>query len=335
MLKTNTIAAICGLITALIVTSALLPLLKRMKARQEILSYVKLHAGKKGTPTMGGIAFLTAFSAVGLIFCGKEKIAVITVAVTLAYGAIGFLDDFIKIRYRRNLGLTAWQKTLAQIAVAVISATYVYHAKVVGSLIKLPFSGREIDIGFLIIPLGVLVFLSSSNGANLLDGLDGLASSVTACMTLCACVLLCVESNLLDGYGLTFMAEETKSLACLSAVMTGCLTAFLVFNCNPASLFMGDTGSMAIGAFCACVTLFSGNVLTLVFLGMAYVVTVLSVIFQVFYFKLTKGKRLLLMAPLHHHLQMKGLSETRIAVIYSVVTLIIGGIILALRCGKA
>ena len=172
-------------------------------------------------------------------------------------------------------------------------------------------------------PLGIFVFLGSCNGANLLDGLDGLASSVTASMSLCLCVLFSFQSAEALRCGLVSVSENYAS---------GVLGAFLLFNCNPAAVFMGDTGSLALGAFAASVTLLTGNVLVLAFIGITYVVTVISVAAQVIYFKKTKGKRLLLMAPLHHHLQMKGLSETRISFVYSAITLVVGGIVIVLRC---
>lgn len=332
MTRIDTAAALCGFATAFAAIAIILPLLKKLKAKQEILTYVRLHAGKKGTPTMGGIGFIIAFALCGLLLAGTGKLSLLTVAVTAAYGGIGFLDDFIKIKYRRNLGLTAIQKTIAQIAVAAIVSVYVYLSGTLGGEIILPFSGREANIGFWIVPLGIFVFLGSCNGANLLDGLDGLASSVTASMSLCLCVLFSFQSAEALRCGLVSVSENYASASVLSAIMTGVLGAFLLFNCNPAAVFMGDTGSLALGAFAASVTLLTGNVLVLAFIGITYVVTVISVAAQVIYFKKTKGKRLLLMAPLHHHLQMKGLSETRISFVYSAITLIVGGIVIVLRC---
>lgn len=333
MLEKGTAAAFIGFAAALVAMFILLPVLKRLKAKQEILSYVKLHAKKNGTATMGGIGFIAAFIAVSLLLVKvSSRLALVTMAITLAYGVIGFLDDYIKIRYRRNLGLTAVQKSIAQIIIAVIASVFMYTERLAGSRILLPFSGREIDIGWLIIPLSLFIFLGGTNGANLLDGLDGLAGSVTACISLILGVLLSFEALRQAQFGYIALSEEYEALALLCFVMSGVLGAFLLFNCNPAAVFMGDTGSMALGAFTVCICLFSGNALLIAFLGLGYVVTALSVIVQVLYFKISHGKRLLLMAPLHHHLQMKGLSETRIAAVYSAVTLVIGGIILLFRC---
>jgi len=332
----NLIAVLSGLGACLVIMAVVLPLLKRLKAKQEILSYVKLHEAKSGTATMGGIGIVLAFICIGLLLCGTQyKAVTVTLVITAAYAVVGFLDDYIKIRYKRNLGLTATQKAVAQLVIAVAAAVFVYTEQSIGTCVRLPFSGNEIDVGVWIIPLAAFVFLGGTNGVNLTDGLDGLASSVTLVVSVVMSVVLALDVGVMQQTGFVNIAGQYESLSVLCCVMVGCLLAFLVFNCNPASVFMGDTGSMALGAFIVCVSIFSRNTLLLAVVGIVYVITVLSVILQVLYFKLTKGKRLFLMSPVHHHFQMKGLSETRIGFIYSLVTLAVGITVIIFRLNAA
>ncbi|MEG2159345.1 MAG: phospho-N-acetylmuramoyl-pentapeptide-transferase, partial [Clostridia bacterium] len=228
---------------------ALLPFLKRKKVGQEILIYVTEHDAKKGTPTMGGIAFVIAIALSALMFTkGKSQLVNVTLAVMVAYGATGFLDDFLKVYKKRNLGLRAYQKILLQLSIAVIMAFFVKNNVIVGDSIFIPFSnGLTVSFGWLIIPFVIFIFLAVTNGVNLTDGLDGLASSVTLCYMLGMVALLLVEKERLVLLGDTILSTECEQLIFVCVASIGGLLAFLLFNCFPAKIFMGDTGSLALG----------------------------------------------------------------------------------------
>ena len=285
---------------SIILCAALLPILRKAKAGQEILQYVTEHSAKQGTPTMGGIAFIIAIIASSCIFCDlSNRPTLVVIAVFFAYGVVGFLDDFIKIRFKHNQGLRAYQKILIQLAIAVLVSLYVYGDVAIGDKLRIPFSDIQVRIGFGIVPLVIFIYLACTNGVNLTDGLDGLASSTTICFMAGICYVSC-----------------------------GALAAFLLFNVNNAKVFMGDTGSLALGALVACSAIFTRMSLFIPVLGLMFVVSCVSVIMQVVYFKITKGKRIFLMAPYHHHLQKRGYSETRICVIYCAVTIFITFVLL-------
>jgi phospho-N-acetylmuramoyl-pentapeptide-transferase len=298
----------------------LLPYLKKHSAGQQILSYVVEHSNKKGTPTMGGIAFVASSIIVALCFFrGNKTLACLSVATYFAYAMTGFLDDFIKLRYERNMGLKAYQKIILQLGIALILAWFCYDNMLLDGVLILPFSQREIDIGLWIVPLIVFVFLSLSNGVNLTDGLDGLATGTTIVFLIgTAAFLWLLAQSVLSG-GQTLLYEEYKNLNVLCFCVIGSLAAFLIFNIYPAKIFMGDTGSLALGAVAACLLILSRLTLLIPIIGIVFVVTCLSVVIQVLYFKSTK-KRVFLKAPLHHHFQLKGNSEPRIGILYSCVT---------------
>ncbi len=286
----------------------ILPLLKKLKAGQYILDYVKEHKSKNGTPTMGGLGFVAAIIAVGLCVCGlKPREAVFTLAVTAGFTVVGFLDDFLKIYRRKNEGLKPYQKIIFQLAIAVIAALYCYFNKI--TVVNIPFfKGVSLDLGWGIIPLVIFIFLSAVNCVNLTDGLDGLAGGTSLAYLAVFGVLL-------------FMQNSPLHLICFTAV--GALAAFLIFNTNKASVFMGDTGSLALGGLISCVSVFSGNSLYIPIAGIMFVVSGISVIVQVIYYKRTR-KRIFLMSPIHHHFQMKGYTESKIAVSYTVITALSG-----------
>ncbi len=309
---------------SLVLCMALLPVLRKAKAGQEILQYVQEHSAKQGTPTMGGIAFILAIVAAGCIFCDLSlRPTIVMLAVFFAYGVVGFLDDFIKIRYKHNQGLKAYQKIIIQLVIAVLVALYVYGDIAIGDKIRIPFSEIQVKIGFWIVPFVVFIYLACTNGVNLTDGLDGLASSTTICFLAGMIALLKRELNTLESIGDTYAYAQTQNVITLCFVAIGALAAFLVFNVNDAKVFMGDTGSLALGALVACSAIFTRMSLFIPIIGLMFVVSCVSVIIQVVYFKISKGKRVFLMAPYHHHLQKKGLSETRICLIYCTVTICI------------
>ena len=298
-----------------VLCAALLPLLKKSRAGQYILGYVREHKDKSGTPTMGGLAFVCAAALCAIPF-GLYADRHVAVAVTFgcAYAAVGFLDDFLKVRRRRNLGLRAYQKIIFQLAVALFAGLYCYRADL--TVLHLPFFGGSLDVGFWIIPLAAFAFVAATNCVNLTDGLDGLAAS-TSFWYFAAMAAL---TFLYSGAG--------APLAELCLVLCGVLAGYLLFNTHRASVFMGDTGSLGLGGFAAAVAAFGGNLLYIAVVGVMFVCSGISVILQVIYYKKTK-KRLFRMAPLHHHLQELGYSESKIAYAYSLITAAAGLLCLA------
>lgn len=292
----------------LVLTACLMPLLRRLKAGQYILGYVKEHKSKSGTPTMGGLAFITAIIIVAVIFYRFQNQTVNLTLITVAgFMLVGFLDDFLKIYRKENEGLKPYQKIIFQLAIAVIAAVYCYVNKI--TRLYVPFGGGfSFDIYWRIIPLVLFVFLASVNCVNLTDGLDGLAGGTSLAYLACVGIILAAGGN---------------SSASLCFMGVGALAAFLLFNVNKAAIFMGDTGSLALGGLIACVTVFSGYTLYLPIIGITFVFSGISVIVQVIYYKRT-GRRVFLMAPLHHHFQMKGFSECKISYAYALVTALIG-----------
>lgn len=288
----------------------LIPLLKKMHAGQYILGYVQEHKAKSGTPTMGGIAFVAAAVAVAA-FAGlfADRLSAVAVTFGTAFLGVGFLDDFLKFRFRRNLGLKAYQKILFQLALSVIAGVFCYLNGL--TYLNIPFSDLSVDIGVWIVPLSAVVFIATVNSVNLTDGLDGLAGSAGFWYFASFALLVFL------------LAGGRTSLSDLSVILCGVLAGYLVFNTNKASVFMGDTGSLSLGGFAAAVGVFSGNALYIVIIGIMFVLSSISVIIQVIYYKKTK-KRVFLMAPLHHHFQKKGYSEAKIAYVYSLVTALAG-----------
>lgn len=289
-----------------------MPLLKKLKAGQYILGYVKEHYKKSGTPTMGGLAFITATIIVAVIYYRfSDRVVNLTLITVAGFMLVGFIDDFLKVYRKENEGLKPYQKILFQSAIAVIAAVFCYLNGM--TALSVPFGGGlEIDIGWGIIPLVIFIFLATVNCVNLTDGLDGLAGGTSLVYLVFLGIILALSDN-------------PNAQLCFIAV--GALGAFLVFNTNKASLFMGDTGSLALGGLIGCATVFSGNSLYLPVLGITFVVSGISVIVQVIYYKRT-GKRVFLMAPFHHHLQMKGYSECKIAYAYALVTAVAGCLLL-------
>lgn len=315
-----------GFSITFIIGLILYPLLKRLKMGQPILSYVKEHSNKSGTPTMGGIMFITGMSVAYFIIMGFDSIyALITVAVTAAYGLIGFLDDFIKIKFHHNLGLRAYQKIIGQLLIAGTVAVFLYVSGL--TEIRIPFTGLVFDIGYWSIPLIIAVMLSCTNSVNLTDGLDGLSSSVSIVYLAAFLILIYTAALSFNSSGIAVGGEFT-SLSVLIAAAIGGITAFLAFNSYPAKLFMGDTGSMALGGLTAAVGVLTGYTLFIPIIGIMFVVSSLSVIIQVVSFKLRR-KRVFLMAPFHHHLQQKGVSETRITVFYMLITAVVSALTVA------
>ena len=308
----------------LVLSPLVISAIKKERVGQTILHYVESHKGKDGTPTMGGIIFLISISIVSVIcFSSQSMLARMSIIVFLSFGIVGFLDDFIKFKFKRNLGLRAYQKILFQVGVSIGIGIFVY--KFCGSVILLPFSNYSLDLGVWIIPFVAVIYIATTNSVNLTDGLDGLASSTTFVYLFSFLVLQII----LSGKGViasnVFMGEEMKNMLMLNAVACGALLCFLLFNCFPAKIFMGDTGSLALGSLVASVAIFSGLELYLPILGILFVASSVSVILQVAYYKLTK-KRIFLMAPLHHHFERKGVHEVRITLCYTLIGIVVGAV---------
>lgn len=313
MTKPILICILASFTLSFLFCAALIPLLKKLGAGQNILSYVKEHKTKGGTPTMGGLAFILAACIVASIACGfSNRAFAVTLAVGLGYLLVGFLDDLLKKRRRDNLGLRPYQKIIFQTGVAVLASVFCCLSGL--TVLRIPYTNFSVDVGWGMLPLGVFVFLATVNSVNLTDGLDGLAGSVCAVFFFFLAALIGFQEG--DG-----------AFALLSYCLTGALLAYLVFNTNRASVFMGDTGSLSLGGFAACAALFTGNALVIPIAGITFVVSSISVMVQVIYYKKT-GKRIFLMAPVHHHFQELGYTEGKIVYAYSVVTALCGATLL-------
>ena len=266
----------------------MIPMLKRLKVGQTVREDgPDTHLKKSGTPTMGGVLILISITLTSLLYVKEYPKILPVLFLTLGFGLIGFLDDFIKVVLRRSMGLKPWQKMLLQLLVTGAFAWYLTES---GSLLtlKIPFlKGYYIDLGSLSIPAMFVIVTGTANGTNFTDGLDGLVSSVTV----------------LVATFFTVTAVGTGAgLFPITCSVTGALLGFLLFNVHPASVFMGDTGSLALGGFVAGCAYMMQLPLYLPLIGLIYVAEVLSVILQVVYYKISGGKRILKMAPLHHHL---------------------------------
>lgn len=312
-------------LAAFVAACAVMPLVifvgKKLKVRQTILSYVDNHKGKSGTPTMGGIGVMIALTVSCLIFMGRDnKQMLVTLFVTLGYGIIGFIDDFIKVFFKQNKGLSPIQKIVFQLLIAVIVSIYAYNNALIGSVIYAPFTLKELDLGIFAIPLFMAVFLAFTNSVNLTDGLDGLAGKVSMGYTLFFAVIIAFA---IYSSGDGQAESEYGNLIIYCAALIGSLGGFLCYNCYPAKVFMGDTGALALGGGLGCLSIMSRLELVAPVIGIMFVATSVSVILQVVYYKATK-KRIFLMAPLHHHFERKGVHENRIVSVYTAITAAIG-----------
>ena len=309
-----------SLILAIITGFLAIPLLKKLKFGQSILNYVTEHNYKSGTPTMGGVIFILSAIISFFIFAKPDKyLSLVCISVGLSYMAVGFIDDFIKIKLKRNKGLSALQKTVFELIIAVIISIFALSKGL--TKVYLPFFNITFELGWAFIPVCILVFISTTNSVNLTDGLDGLASGVTYIVFLALGFIILLQTKSFSSNYISLIEYENVALLLFS--LAGGLVGYLLFNTHKASVFMGDTGSLALGGFVAITSIVSGNLLFIHVVGITYVLSSISVIVQVIYYKRTK-KRVFLMAPLHHHFQHKGYEESKIAVGYKVLTLILG-----------
>ena len=287
-----------------------IPFLRRLKMGQtERVDGVQSHLKKAGTPTMGGVMILGSVVITSLFYVKDYSKIIPVLFLTVGFGLIGFLDDYLKVVMKRSDGLFPKQKMALQIVVTAIFAYYVVKIAKIPLTMLIPFSGgRYLNIGWLAIPLMFFVVIGTVNGVNFTDGLDGLASSVTV----------------LVATFFTVVAIGTKSgIEPITCAVVGALLGFLLFNVYPASVFMGDTGSLALGGFVASAAYMLQMPIFIIIVGFIYLVEVLSVMIQVTYFKKTGGKRIFKMAPIHHHFELCGWSETRVVAVFSIITAIL------------
>lgn len=287
-----------------------IPFLRRLKMGQtERVEGVQSHLKKAGTPTMGGVMILAAITITSLIYVREYPKIIPILFVTLGFGMIGFLDDYLKVVLKRSDGLFPMQKMALQIVITGIFAFYIVKIAKIPLTMLVPFSGGKYwDIGWFAIPVLFFAVIGTVNGVNFTDGLDGLASSVTV----------------LVATFFTVVAIGTKSgIEPITCAVVGALLGFLLFNVYPASVFMGDTGSLALGGFVASTAYMLQMPLFIILVGAIYLMEVLSVMIQVTYFKATGGKRIFKMAPIHHHFELCGWSETRVVAVFSIITAIL------------
>lgn len=285
----------------------IIPILRKLKWEQtERVDGVQSHLKKAGTPTMGGVIILLSVVITSVFYIKDYPKIIPILFVTLGFGLIGFLDDYLKVVMKRSDGLFPKQKMALQIVVTAVFAFYLVKFTDVSLTMLIPFSGGYyLDIGWFAIPLMFFAVIGTVNGVNFTDGLDGLASSVTV----------------LVATFFTVVAIGTKSgIEPITCAVVGALLGFLLFNVYPASVFMGDTGSLALGGFVASTAYMLQMPVFIVIVGLIYLIEVLSVMIQVTYFKKTGGKRIFKMAPIHHHFELCGWSETRVVAVFSIAT---------------
>lgn len=286
-----------------------IPFLRRLKVGQTERKELESHLKKNGTPTMGGLMILASIIITSVFYVKDYPKIVPILFMTVGFGVIGFLDDYLKVVLRRSDGLLAWQKMLCQIVVTTVFAVYMGCYSDVPLTMLIPFSGgKYLDLGWGAFPVLYLAVIGTVNGTNFTDGLDGLASSVTI-MVATFFSVVAIGTN--------------AGIAPITCAVLGALLGFLLFNVYPASVFMGDTGSLALGGFVVSAAYMMQMPLFIVIVGLIYLVEVLSVIIQVTYFKKTGGKRIFRMAPIHHHFELGGWSETRVVAVFSITTAIL------------
>ena len=319
------LSALVAFFTVIVLGPIFIPLLARLKFGQvERELGPQSHKKKQGTPTMGGIMMLVGIVIASLVF-GRESLEFLipTLLVTFAFGLVGFLDDFIKIRKRRNLGLRAYQKMIAQFAIAVIIAVWAYKSPLLGPTLYLPISGNSWNIGVYYIPLVVFTIIAEVNAVNLTDGLDGLAGSVTMIYALAMAAVFAILTTQSNQRGELLIGANNYGMAVFCASVAGACLGFLRFNAYPARVFMGDTGSLALGGAVSMMAILSKSLLLLPVMGFCFLASALSVVLQVASNHLNHGKRMFKMAPIHHHFELKGYPETQIVSMYGIVTAVL------------
>ncbi len=292
-----------------VLSPVMIPFLKKLKFGQFVRDDgPESHLKKSGTPTMGGLIILCSIVITSLFYVKSNPVILPVLFVTLGFGLVGFFDDYIKVVMKRSMGLRAWQKMMGQFVITAIFAYYLVNYTDVGTAVLVPFTnGYQWDLGFWFYPFLFFVVIGTVNGTNFTDGLDGLLSSITV----------------LTATFFTVVAIGTASgLEPITCAAVGALLGFLVYNVYPAKVFMGDTGSLALGGLIAATAIMLKMPIYIVIVGFIYLFEVISVMIQVVWFKKT-GKRVFKMAPIHHHFELCGWPETKVVAIFSIVTAIL------------
>ena len=307
MNQTVVMSVVISFVISVALGPVIIPFLRRLKVGQTVRDDgPQTHLKKSGTPTMGGILILISIVLTSVFFVKDYPKIMPVLFATLGFGLIGFLDDYIKVVLKRSMGLRAWQKMLGQIVVTGVFAYYMVRYAEVDFAMKIPFVKEAyLDFGILNLPVLFIVVIATVNGANFTDGLDGLASSVTVMI----------------ATFFTAVAVGTASgMEPITCAVVGSLLGFLLFNVYPARVFMGDTGSLALGGFVASIAYMLQMPLFIPIVALVYAVEVVSVMIQVSYFRMTGGKMFFKMAPIHHHFELCGWSETRVVTVFTVAT---------------
>ncbi len=298
-----------SMLISIVIGKYIIKILVRAKIGQSIRDDgPKAHLLKQGTPTMGGIIFIFSTLITLAIFRGYSHENILIIVSMLGFGLVGFVDDFFKLVMKRSLGLTELQKIIFQI---IMSFGLIYLASKVSakhiSIINIPFTDIEFNLGILTYPILTFIMIGTVNATNITDGLDGLATSVSIPVFIALAIIAVLKGS---------------SMAVFSTIFVGSLIGFLVYNSNPASVFMGDTGSMAIGGALVMMALILNAPLYLVILGGVYVIETMSVIIQVISYKTRNKKRVFLMSPIHHHYELKGYKEPKIVAAFTVLSIV-------------
>lgn len=308
-IKELTYTAMIGFLIVVILGPIFIPMLAKFKFGQTVRDDgPQSHLAKNGTPTMGGVMMIMAILITGLTRAKITQDLVVGLICIVGFGFVGFLDDFIKIKMTRSLGLKAYQKIILQFALALYIAYYQYSSSPNATQLVIPFTGSVIDLGVFYIPLMMIVIIGTVNAVNLTDGLDGLASGITMIVSAFFMAFAVLISN--------------SDVAILAAATVGTCLGFLGFNAYPAKVFMGDTGSMALGGAVVAFAVLTNSVLLIPIVGFIYLAEALSVMIQVGYFKLTH-KRIFKMAPIHHHFEQCGWPETRVVFVFWIATVVL------------
>lgn len=310
MVNETILAVIIAFVISAILCPIVIPFLHKLKFGQQVRDDgPQAHLKKQGTPTMGGLVILSSIIITSLLYLKDYPKIIPVLFVTAGFGVIGFLDDYIKIVMKRSEGLNPGQKLIGQIIITGIFAYYIITSDEIGTGMLIPFMGKVLEMPvWLFVPALFFIVLGTDNGVNFTDGLDGLCTSVT----------------ILVATFFTIVAiGENSGISPITGAVVGSLLGFLLFNVYPARVFMGDTGSLALGGFVASSAFMMQMPLFIAVVGLIYLVEVLSVIIQVTYFKKSGGKRIFKMAPIHHHFELCGWSETRVVAVFSIITAIL------------
>ena len=316
------LSLIVSVIAMLLIGPRVLPILRRLKFGQSIYELgPKSHQVKQGTPTMGGLMFSAVACVAALVFHGTwygfADFTIALIFVSLGSMLVGFVDDYIKVVKKRNLGLIWWQKIVGQVAVVVIFSLYCYLHPDVGSKVIIPFFNVEWDLGIFYVPLMAATMIFMINSSNLQDGLDGLLSTVTVVGSTGWAIIAMIVSG--SGAIASGLAGNYQNLAIFSMALVGGCIGFLRFNRYPAMVFMGDTGSMFIGGALVGMAMLMRMPIHMIFMSITLLASSFSVIIQRAYFKATHGKRIFKMSPIHHHFELSGMTEKQIVLMYGIV----------------